>query len=209
MEIAGAEGATKAETLAGKLREVLGDQAVIARPTIKGELRLIGLDDSTTEEEVRNVLEEAGECQAGNIRTGPIRRMKNGLGTIWAQCLLTASLRITAPGKIKIGWTVARVKALKSRPLQCFKCCAYGHVKSCCQEEKDRTNTCYKCGTKGHSARSCTKSPSCAICTEKGLSGQHRMGLQACSLANPRTRQAQSDRRTRPTTNNGHQDNSM
>lgn len=122
MEIAGPEEATKAKSLADKLRKVLGEQAIVARPTVKGELRLIGLDYSTTEEEAKHVLAEAGSCAIEEIKTSPIRAMRNGLGTIWAQCPLRAALQISTQGKVKIGWTVARVELLKARPLQCHKC---------------------------------------------------------------------------------------
>lgn len=201
VEIAGPEGITKAETLAEKLRKVLGEQAVVARPTIKGELRLIGLDDSTTEEEVKEVLAEAGGCQVGEIRTGPLQTNEewtwHRLGPVSPYGLIT---RIHTR-------TVARVEVLRNRPLQCFKCWAYGHVKSCCQEEKDRSNTYYRCGMEGHNARNCTRSPSCVICNEKGLNGQHRMGSQVCSMANPKAREAQYGRRTRILISNGSHNN--
>lgn len=103
VEIAGPEGATKAKNLAGKLKQVLGEQAMITRPTIKGELRLTDLDDSTTEDEARCVLADIGGCSLEEVRTGPIRMMRNGLGSIWAQCPLAATLKISSLKKIKIG----------------------------------------------------------------------------------------------------------
>lgn len=76
---------------------------MVTRPTVKGEIRLIGLNDSTTEEEIRCVIAETGGCMQEEVKTGPIRKLRNGLGTIWAQCPLKASLQISSHGKIKIG----------------------------------------------------------------------------------------------------------
>lgn len=98
---------------------------------------------------------------------------------------------------------MARVELLRARPLQCFKCWGYGHVKSNCQIDKDRSNIYYRCGTEGHNARSCDEKPFCAICAEKGLNGQYRMGSLACTSANIKTRQTQTGRRTRATKNYG------
>jgi len=52
IEIPGLDAAQKADKLAERLRSVLGAEAVIARPSIKSELRILGLDDTVTTEEV-------------------------------------------------------------------------------------------------------------------------------------------------------------
>lgn len=41
--------------------------------------------------------------------------------------------------KIKIGWTIVGVTLLKARPLQCFRCWHYGHVKDRCRSQIDRS----------------------------------------------------------------------
>lgn len=195
VEIMGPECTSMAESLADKLKSVLGKKAVVARPTIKGELRLIGLTDSTTMEEVRCVLADIG-CNPEEVKTGPIREMSNGLGAIWAKCPFTAALKVTSLNKIRIGWTVARVEPLRVRPLQCYKCWKYGHVRNGCKSDKDRSNACNKCGSEGHSARDCSARPFCAVYTEKDRNGQHRLGSTACTAVNYRMRQPQPGRRT-------------
>lgn len=176
---------------------------MVARPTVKGEIRLTGLDDSTTEDETRSVLAETDGCSPEDITTGPVRPMRNGMGTIWAQGPLTAMLQSAALEKIKVGWTVARIELLRARPMQCFRCRGYGHVRSGCQAENDRSNMCYRCGSSGHTARNCNKKPACAICLEKGLNDNHRMGLTVCALTNPKTKQATPGRRNRESHNDG------
>lgn len=45
IEVLDSDGVDKANALVDKLRDILHDQARVVRPTIKGEIRLIGLDD--------------------------------------------------------------------------------------------------------------------------------------------------------------------
>lgn len=62
----------------------LSDVATITRSVIKGEMRLIGLDDSVT---VAAVARE-GNCEEDEVKPGSIRPMFNGLGSVWLQCSL-------------------------------------------------------------------------------------------------------------------------
>lgn len=111
-----------ADALADKLKDVLKDQARVVRPMIRGEIRLIGMDDSVTKEEVCQVIVQTGGCKEEDIKIGPIRQMNNGLFTVWAQCPLSAAIKISNPRKVKIGWSITRVDLLESKPVQCYKC---------------------------------------------------------------------------------------
>lgn len=62
IEIPGPDGSKKADDLAIKLREVLGNVATVSRPVVKGEMRLVGLDDSVSLEEVKAVIAREGDC---------------------------------------------------------------------------------------------------------------------------------------------------
>lgn len=81
IEIPGVDSAKRADDLAARLRAVLGEEARIARPVVRGELRVVGLDDSVTPEEVRSVIARDGNCSEEDVRTGPIRVLNNGL--VW------------------------------------------------------------------------------------------------------------------------------
>lgn len=109
IEIPGPDAADKADKLAQHLRVVLGDAYEINRPVIRGEIRILGLDDSTTPEDVSSVISELGGCSMHQIKVGSIRMLNNGLGSIWAQCPLAAAVKIAAKQKIRIGWSLARV----------------------------------------------------------------------------------------------------
>lgn len=142
--------------LASKLKEVLkNDDVNITRPSIKAEVRVSGFDDSVTADEIRFTIAEKSGCAEGEIKIGTIRWMYNGLDSVWVQCPLIAANKITEEGKMKIGWIIARTELLPKRPLQCYRCWAFGYVKFSCTSQIDRTKTCYYCGVEGHSARNC------------------------------------------------------
>lgn len=181
IEILGPEGSVKAETLAGKLKEILQDKAKIARPIAKGEIRMIGLDDSVTIEKVADAIVQYGKCTLEDTKVG-IRPMNNGLFTIWAQCPLSAAVKIANLKKIKLGWTLVRVDLLDPRPVQCFKCWRFEHLKNSCTSEVDYSGLCFKCGGDDHRAKTCDRSPRCKICSIDGKEASHRLGSVYCTV---------------------------
>lgn len=184
IEISGPEGQTKADLLADRLKVLLQNEAIITRPIKKGEIRLIGMDDSVEEEEVRAALSEIGKCATSEIKVGNIRRMNNGLGTVWVQCPLATAIRITNLGKIRIGWTTVKAELLKARPVQCFKCWEFGHISYACKNQVDRRGSCFNCGKVGHNAQACVESPCCMVCKDKGRDTDHRIGGTLCNAIN-------------------------
>lgn len=84
IEIEGEEGQAKVDNLVAKLREVLQESATVVSPRKYTEIRVTGLDDSVTTEELIHVLAIAGECEEEEVRIGPIRMARNGLGSAWA-----------------------------------------------------------------------------------------------------------------------------
>lgn len=119
IKIPGPEGTIQVDILASKLREIFQEKVKVARPVRKGELRIVGLDESVSVDEVVRVLAEMGECITMDVKIGNIRKMANGFGTVWTQCPLVV---IKATGKMKIGWIVAKIKLLHARPTQCYRC---------------------------------------------------------------------------------------
>lgn len=194
IEIAVEDGNQKADVLATELREVLKEKAIVARLSRKGEVTIYGLDNSIIAEEVRGVLAEIGDCSVDEVRVGPIRPTRSGLGFVWAQLPLAAAVKATDTGKIRIGWTVARIQLLETRPIQCYKCWQYEHVRNMCRSEMDRSGVCYRCGETGHQVRMCREVPACILCKEKGLPSNHWMG-GAAYKANATTEGVQPGRR--------------
>lgn len=182
IEIPGADSAKRADDLAARLREVFRDEARVARPVVRGELRIAGLDDSVTSEEVRSVIAREGKCSEEDVRTGPIRLLSNGLGSVWTQYPLVSTLAVSKLGKLRIGWTLAKVELLKSRPTQYYRCWHFGHVRFACKSTVDRSGLCFRCGTTGHAARNCQAALRCVVCADLGRECDHRMGSELCSV---------------------------
>lgn len=93
IEIPGAESTEKAKNLAHRLKEIM-PEIKITRPTVKADMRISGLDDSTTKDEVQSIIAEKGDCTLDDVKIGEIRWMPNGLGTVWLQCPLNAANKI-------------------------------------------------------------------------------------------------------------------
>ncbi|XP_024875987.1 uncharacterized protein LOC112457258 [Temnothorax curvispinosus] len=195
IEIPGSDGASKADLLARKLREVLNTKARIARPTVMGEFRLWNFDDSISLTEITNIISVRGDCDEQDIKLGTIRCMNNGLCSIWAKCPLTAAIKLTATDRIKIGWTVARVELLKARPIQCFKCWRFGHVKNTCEFPEDRAGSCFKCGSRQHRISTCDEPACCVVCKNAGGLHDHRLSsTKNCFIKDVPPRRIGADR---------------
>lgn len=74
-----------------------------------------------------------------------------------------------------------RADLLKARPVQCFRCWKFGHVRFACKEAADRTGHCFRCGKLGHRSSECSAAPHCVICAEVNLPSDHRLGSIKCS----------------------------
>ncbi|EFN89590.1 Gag-Pol polyprotein, partial [Harpegnathos saltator] len=154
LEIPGENRSAQADLLAGRLREILADRARVNRLQKLGEIRLRGLEISTTENEAPECIAKEGGCNT-TTKTGRIMTTIGGIRFLWVQCPLMAAKKAVKKGVLTIGWTQVRVELLDARPLQCFKCLERGHVQSNCNSDIDRRQNCYRCGEKGHLAQDC------------------------------------------------------
>lgn len=187
IEVPGTDADPKADKLADVMRNALSDftDVRIARPMKTGEMRVMDLDESITQEDIAVAVAEAGGCLVADVKVGHIRLPSHRLGTAWVKCPIVALSKIaTIPtGRIVIGaWHSARVKILKARPLQCYKCLRTGHVKAQCPSEEDRSGRCYACGQPGHAARACLETTfTCPVCSDYGIPADHRLGSKKCN----------------------------
>lgn len=58
IEISGLNAMKKADDLAVRLREVLGPEVIVNRPCVRGEIRVIGLDDTVSSDKVAALISE-------------------------------------------------------------------------------------------------------------------------------------------------------
>lgn len=123
---------------------------------------------------------DTGGCRTTEVRTGPIRIARRGIGTVWVRCPLAAASRLAGIGRIRIGWFSARIELLPSRRLHCFKCLRPGHARGQCTAKEDFTNCCYNCSEVGHKMEECSNKPYCVLCNKAGMRADHRPGSRVC-----------------------------
>lgn len=184
-EVSGKDGRERAKALAEKLTELYDPSGPvkIGLPTKFGEVRVSGLDDSARLADIVAAVSRVGGCRADEVRVGEIRSSPRGLGSAWVRCPLPAARKVVEGGRLWVGWSAASVMPLETRPLQCYRCLAFGHVRLRCTAAVERGDRCFRCGSAGHRAASCREAPKCLICAEKGLDAVHRMGGTACTAA--------------------------
>ncbi|KPJ21636.1 Uncharacterized 50 kDa protein in type I retrotransposable element R1DM [Papilio machaon] len=178
--VPGATSAPKADILAQKLQELYKDDTIkISRPEKSTDIRIDGLDDGTTIEEIKQCIVKKGECTADQVRVGQLRPNRSGMFSVWAYVPISAAKKL-ASGRFLVGWVAARVTVGRARDLHCYRCLEKGHVASRCAAE-DRSRQCYKCGQEGHKAASCSSQPNCVLCVAAGKDAKHRLGSANCS----------------------------
>ncbi|XP_063530057.1 uncharacterized protein LOC134741232 [Cydia strobilella] len=188
----------KADSLAAKLRETLNEADVrIARPVKCAEMRITGLDDSVSEEELAAAVAKGGGCALDAVNVGRISRTPTGLGTAWVRCPVAAAKKV-AEGRLLVGWASANVKLLESRPLRCYRCLVPGHVRKGCTSEIDRSDQCYRCGQCGHRARDCTAAPHCTLCAAAGKPADHSAGSSTCTTGAKAPKRASQKEASKP-----------
>lgn len=183
IEIPGEGGADKADNLALQLNKAIEGKATVLRPTAKAEALIIGIDQSVQPEDIITELVRIGGCKVGELRTGPMRPMRNNnlLSTMWIQAPTGAINKIVEEPRIVLGWSVVRTVLLRKKQIQCYKCWHVGHASARCTAQVDRSQCCFRCGKPGHVVRDCSAPPHCVICAEDDKrNSNHRMGTPGC-----------------------------
>lgn len=180
IEIPGSDTKELARELCSRAANVLGEEVAVSCPEIKGEIRIVGFDESVGASDIAHGVSKAGGCKASEVTITPITPMRNGLCMTWVKCPIAAAIKASKAGKIPLGWTMARLELQKPRKLRCFKCWELGHHRNMCKSGVDRSKACYRCGVDGHPAVSCTNEAHCVLCESKGISARHRTGSHMC-----------------------------
>jgi hypothetical protein len=192
LEITGEDADRKASRLAERMAEDPRDYPVkVTVPRRTTELRVSGLEDSVTLEEVVTAVAKDGGCCAEEVDVGVIRTAPRRLGSVWIRCPLTVARKINGStggradalsiGKLRIGCTAARDSPLPTRGLQCYKCLELGHVRRDCKSTVDCSDLSYRSSMDGHRAGDyLARVLMCLVCTDLGLPASHHMGSPAC-----------------------------
>ncbi|KAJ0174689.1 hypothetical protein K1T71_009797 [Dendrolimus kikuchii] len=187
----GKDSGEKADALAARLKEVLPqDEVKVSRPERCLNVRISGLDDCTTVEEVVAAVARVTDVAAGRINSSGIRLGPDRLGYVILACPVAAAIKLKDRKRIMVGWASADVKILPSRSERCWRCLVAGHVACTCSSPVDRSKDCYRCGQPGHPAATCLNAPHCSICSAAGRAAGHWMcrGVPAArKIASPPT----------------------
>ncbi|KAA5784951.1 hypothetical protein F3H09_31185, partial [Pseudomonas aeruginosa] len=159
----------------------------MTRPVTTAAIRISGLDDSLTPEEVAGELARIGECTLEAVKIGEIKSGPSGMGQVLVRLPVAAATKVLAVPKLRVGWSVLRAHLLDAKKLQCFRCHELGHVSARCPSSVDRSRDCYRCGQTGHVASGCSLAPHCAVCASAGRPADHVSGSKACAKS-PRPR---------------------
>ncbi|XP_011859963.1 PREDICTED: uncharacterized protein LOC105557357 [Vollenhovia emeryi] len=73
---------------------------------------------------------------------------------------------------------MAKIVLLKARPVQCFRCWDFGHVRGGCRSPTERGRACFNCGGEDHALRECSFPSCCVVCRDKGLNPEHSRASQ-------------------------------
>lgn len=104
LEVPGEDSAAKADRLAQKLRVALADKEVRVNRSIKiAELRIGGLDESITRDDLAGAVAGAGDCPHEEIRVGEIRKGNSGLGVAWVRCPAVVARRLADASRLMVG----------------------------------------------------------------------------------------------------------
>ncbi|KAI4489986.1 hypothetical protein M0804_004168 [Polistes exclamans] len=101
----------------------------------------------------RGVLEIRPETNPGLIKIEDMQAGRGGLGEVTVVALTALGCAAVEKEKIIVGFSSARVLALRPKPLKCHRCLARGHVAASCPSTKTRAGACFICGEPGNMAR--------------------------------------------------------
>ncbi|KAL6253961.1 hypothetical protein P5V15_015808 [Pogonomyrmex californicus] len=76
---------------------------VVARPAKCAEVRIGGVDPSTTPDVVATAIARDGGCRPGEVRVGEIRTAPSGRRIAWVRCPAAAAHRVVAAVIVKVG----------------------------------------------------------------------------------------------------------
>lgn len=144
-------------------------------------MRLVEFDDSVNITDIENGIVKLVGCTKQGLKISAIAPMRNGLNMTWIQCPLEIAIKLANKyRRIPLGWSIARIELLEARPIQCFKCWAFGHAQGNCKSDISRLSHCFKCGKDNHKVLNCKNSFRCLFCQDIGKNMSHKMGSSLC-----------------------------
>lgn len=141
-----------ADDLAVKMRQAIREVRGlrVTRPLKRAKLRLQGMDDSITKEELAESVAGVAGCRIENLALGEIKSPLNRLRSVWLRCPVAVSNKFLEEERWRVRWA----KPLPACQMRCFRCLEAGHAATK-YEGVDRSDRCHRCGDRTHQSRSC------------------------------------------------------
>jgi len=173
----------EAEKLADRMRQVIGVDATVGRPTRKTSVLLLGIPEWMSPEDITREILAADESL---LETQVLVRDNIGGGrVVRLEVPMAAALRFAENKTVRIGWSRCRVKLLEPRSPKCFKCSRTEHMASTCPKQTVQAKRCFHCRQVGHLIKDCSgaKSRIMPATAEQegsaGVSSARRMGTDS------------------------------
>lgn len=179
-----------AHEAAGRLRDALAKKTgeevgpVLQMGNLM-EAEIVDVDPTATKEEVIAALRDAAarsdKLTAGTVATAEITGLWPTKAGTQVATVKIPRMMLQELSKIRIGWTVARIRERAPAPTRCFRCHGFGHTKFACMGP-DLSAACRKCGGNGHRESTCeAEGDRCVACERHGLRApSHRTGSSGC-----------------------------
>jgi len=182
-------GGDKSAAATEKLRDVLAHSlgtsvGAVTSLGVITEVEIVDIDAAASSAEVLEALRAHAVSAGANPVPGDSIVVTGMWATRFGQQVATAKIPKTlAAGleRLRVGWTMCRVRARRSPPSRCFKCHGFGHQSRDCKGA-DMADACRRCGEKGHKEANCQAgSDRCVACERAGLPRTvHRPGSGSC-----------------------------
>jgi hypothetical protein len=160
-------------------QSLVDDEVTVRALTQEMIVECRNLDEITTEEELREALNEQFSLgEIGRAATIKLRRAYGATQTATIKLPVAEAKKLLVEGKVKVGWIICHLQIPQTKLLRCYKCLGFGHVATRCTDT-DRSKMCWRCGEEGHIRQGCKKKPKCMLCSVVEGNG-HATGSLSC-----------------------------
>lgn len=142
----------------------------------KCEVIVSGMDSITTEEELKEALDETLLVQnIKGLQVKSIYTNRGGEQVATLEMNEDVAEKLIEQGTVKIGWSICKIKRKFTIP-RCTNCLKVGHLQRNCKGKRAKDKRCLKCTQEGHTTAACTNKSFCTACTKEG----HRSDSMSC-----------------------------
>lgn len=168
IRVNGPDHKAKADALAKTMKDVLEKDCVrISRPVKITDIRITGIDEDVSPDDIRVAIINIDSGKEENIKISNIKTTNDGRNVAWISCPANTAEKVNRDG-LDFGWGKIRTNKMLPKPVQCYRCLEFAHVRKMCKSLTDRSSSCYKCGASGHKASECNNEVNCIVCKDTG-----------------------------------------